>query len=178
MRLPTRWQQAEAAFSAAVVATVGVVLAVSLSFDQRAGLFPWVVVTPTLALAAWQLVDDLRGKTRPPAPEPRDLALAEPTEAEAGSTRRRELALIGWILGLFAAVVLLGFPIGGALFTLIMLLVWARERTWICILYAVCVYLVLEVAFRQLLLIPFATGLVFEWVGFEPRINLRLLFRG
>ena len=52
-----------------VVAIVVILAAAFLNsrgWSQRAGLFPWVVLAPTLLLAVWQLVDDVRGKTTPP----------------------------------------------------------------------------------------------------------------
>lgn len=62
--------------------------------------FPLAVALPGLALALVQVVSSARGR----APEaPADEALA-PDER-----LRRSLQVAGWILGMFAAVVLLGF---------------------------------------------------------------------
>ncbi len=75
--------------------------------------------------------------------------------------------MVGWILGFFAAMVLLGFALGGALLSVLYLRFAAHERWRVSVGYGVAVLLLLLVVFQHLLAIPFPPGLVFEWLGFE-----------
>jgi hypothetical protein len=165
----TAWQRAELLFCLFVVGVLALALWTSLGWSQRAGLFPWVVLIPTLALALWQLVDDLRGKTAPPATAVGEAGEAAPLAQElpAGEMARRGAGVAGWILGFFAAIWLLGFPLGGGLASAAYLRFAARERWPVCLGYGLGAYVVLELFFRQLLAIPFADGALFEWLGLE-----------
>ncbi|MBI4493091.1 MAG: tripartite tricarboxylate transporter TctB family protein [Chloroflexi bacterium] len=173
----TAWQRGEALFCLLVVATVGAALWASLGWGQRAGLFPWIALGVTLPLALWQLVDDLRGKTLPPAaPQlPQGDSPSEAAEAAAQATRRGA-SVVGWVLGYLGAVWLLGFAIGGGIATVFYLRLGFGERWRTTLIYGLATYLALEVVFRQVLLIPFPVGTVFEWLDLDPRLNLGIHF--
>lgn len=166
----TTWQRAELIFCAGLVAVLGGALWVSLGWSQRAGLFPWVVLVPTLALAAWQLVDDARGKTPPPATVVGDEGESEELDVETVTAvmGRRGAAVVGWILGFFGAIVLLGFAIGGGIGSLLYLRLMAGERWRVAVVYGMATALLLEVLFRGLIGIPFPAGALFEWLNLDP----------
>jgi hypothetical protein len=172
MRTP--WQRAETIFCFLVLVAVAIALYSSLRWSQRAGLFPWIVLWPTLALLLWQLFDDVRGKTAPPTTvvgdqgEAAELDIAELTSAEM---TRRGLIVVAWILGFFAAIWALGWSIGGAIVTAAYLRVGGRESWPVSIIYAVVVFLAVEILFRNLLNIPFEAGVLFEAVGLDPRLR-------
>lgn len=169
----TTWQRAEVLFCALLVVVLGGALWVSLGWSQRAGLFPWVVLVPTLALAVWQLVDDMRGKTAPPAVVVGDEGESEELDREvvAAAIGRRGAAVVGWILGFFAAIVLLGFAIGGAIGSVLYLRLMARERWRVAVGYGIATYLLLELLFRGLIGIPFPVGIVFDWLDLDPSLR-------
>ena len=168
MRTP--WQRAETLFCLLIVVVLAGALYISLGWSQRAGLFPWVVLVPTLALALWQLVEDLRGRTAPPTTAVGDQGEATALEADvtAGETARRGAIVVGWILGFFAAIMLLGFGIGGGITSALYLRLAARERWRTSLIYGVVAYALLEVVFRRALAIPFPPGLVFDWLNLDP----------
>jgi hypothetical protein len=163
----TTWQRDELLFCFFLLVVLAGALAVSLGWSQRAGLFPWIVLVPTLALALWQLVDDARGKTTPPTTVVGDQGEAEALDAAvtAGELTRRGGLVVAWILGFFAAIVLLGFAVGGALLSALYLRFGARERWQISVGYGLATLVVLQVVFQRMLMIPFPVGLVFEWLG-------------
>ncbi len=169
----TTWQRAELLFCAFIVAVLAGALWVSLGWSQRAGLFPWVVLVPTLLLAVWQLVDDARGKTAPPATVVGDEGEAEAldTAALSATMGRRGAAVVAWILGFFAAIVLVGFAIGGGIGSLLYLRLMAGERWRVAIAYGLATALLLEVVFRGLIGIPFPAGVVFEWLNLDAALR-------
>src|SRR5262249_14291125 len=93
----------------------------SRSFGPRAGLFPWVVTVPLLALALVQLGRDLSGHRD-------DLDLAEADgEVPPAVARRRTLEVSVWILGMFVAIWLVGFAAATLLTTFLYLKLGSRE---------------------------------------------------
>ena len=163
------WQRSELLFCLVVVLVLAVALWVSRGWSQRAGLFPWIVLVPRLALALWQLVDDARGKTLPPTTTVGDQGEAETLDAAitSGEMTRRGASVVGWILGFFALIWLVGFAIGGAFASALYLRLGARERWPLSLVYGVVAYLLLEVVFRRMLAIPFPDGAVFEWLDLQ-----------
>ena len=171
--MKTTWQRSELLFCLFIVVVLSAALWVSLGWSQRAGLFPWIVLVPTIALALWQLVDDARGKTTPPTTVLGDQG--EATELDADLTpsemARRGAGVVGWILGFFALIWLLGFAIGGAIASVLYLRLGAHERWHLSLIYGVITYLLLEIIFRQMLSIPFTVGAVFEWLNLDPHLR-------
>jgi hypothetical protein len=169
----TTWQRAELLFCAFLVVVLAGALWVSLGWTQRAGLFPWVVLVPTLALAVWQLVEDARGKTPPPVTVMGDEGEAEELDAAvvAATMGRRGGAVVGWVLGFFAAIVLLGFAIGGGIASLLYLRLMAGERWRVAVSYGIATAFLLEVLFRGVIGIPFPAGVVFEWLNLDPSLS-------
>ena len=169
----TTWQRAELLFCAFLVVILAGALWISLGWSQRAGLFPWVVLVPTLTLAVWQLVDDARGKTAPPATVVGDEGETEELDAEAvaAAMGRRGGAVVAWILGFLGAIVLLGFAIGGGIGSALYLRLMAGERWRVAIAYGIATYLLLELLFRGLIGIPFPVGMLFEWLSLDPSLR-------
>ncbi len=165
----TTWQRAELVFCFALVLVLAGALAISLGWSQRAGLFPWIVLIPTVALTFWQLFDDARGKTTPPTVAVGDEGEATALEPDSTSSAlaQRGALVVAWILGFFAAIVLLGFTLGGALLSAAYLRLAAHERWRVSVGYGIATYLLLEIVFRRLLTIPFPPGILFEWLGFD-----------
>ena len=77
----------------------------SRKFGVRAGLFPWAVTVPALFLAVAQLVRDLTGRRA--TGDERDSRRR--AESPPAVVRRRTAEIAAWILGMFAAIWLVGF---------------------------------------------------------------------
>jgi hypothetical protein len=144
---------------------VALVLAAALwqsrDFGPRAGLFPWVIGIPVLALALLQLVLELAGKVRRPA-----LGLGEPEhDLPAPEVQRRTASILGWIVGYLAAIWLLGFTVGGTLCTFLLLKVGSREPWPISAAMTAGVAAFIYGVFERGLKVPFPPGQLFSMLG-------------
>ena len=72
-----------------------------------------------------------------------------------------------WILGFFAAIVLLGFPIAVPLFVLLYLKGQGREGWVLSIVMTVAVWGLFYGLFDRLLHLPFPAGWLLTWLGFS-----------
>jgi uncharacterized membrane protein YoaK (UPF0700 family) len=167
------WQRSEVLFTLCMVVILAAALLASRGWSQRAGLFPWVVLVPTLLLAVWQLIDDVRGKTTPPT-----LVIGDEGEATeldqaltSEETARRGGVLVAWILGFLGIIWVLGWAIGGGLASAAYLRIAWHERWRVAIIYGVVTYLFVEILFRELLNIPFDEGMLFETLGWDLRLR-------
>ncbi|MEX0806064.1 MAG: tripartite tricarboxylate transporter TctB family protein [Candidatus Binatia bacterium] len=95
----------------------------ALSWPPRARVFPFAIFGPVLIVAMVNFVKDLR---RRPWTETINQTLAAANLDEA-SFRKRTRDILAWIVGVFLALWLLGFPLGIPLATFIYLKVAARE---------------------------------------------------
>jgi hypothetical protein len=168
--LPVKRSVQDLLFTLLLIATVGAAVWDAQKWEIKARLFPWAIGFPVLALLAAVLVKQsfqlLRG-------EP------EGAESEAHApdpvARQRFISIVGWTLGFFAAIWILGFPAGGTLATLAYLKLNAHER-WPITLY-ICVGTALFFdAMVVLLNTPFAKGSLFDILletGFEqPSVSV------
>ncbi len=167
------WQRSEALFTLFIIVVVALALYTSRGWSQRAGLFPWIVLTPTLLLALWQLVDDVRGKTSPPTVVIGDEGEATELDADLTSrdTARRGGILVAWIIGFFAIIWALGWGVGGGLASAAYLRLAWRESWRVSIIYGVVTFLFIEILFRELLNIPFDEGALLEALGITIRLR-------
>jgi putative tricarboxylic transport membrane protein len=111
-------------FSLGLVVILALALWQSLDFGYRAGLFPWAIGFPVLALAIVQLGMDLTGKTRFSGFGAADIDVDLPAEV----VRRRTVSIIAWIFGFYLAIWLLGFSLAVPLTMLLFLKVEGREK--------------------------------------------------
>ncbi len=125
----------------------------------RARLFPWTIGFAGLALALVQLYLDVKylvkakGARRAEAPAPESSLAMRPT-----------LAITGWILGFFAAIWLLGFPIAVPLSMFIYLKAGARERWPMAVALTFFAWVAFYGLFDYALHVPFPPGQLFEWL--------------
>ncbi|HEY1290980.1 MAG TPA: tripartite tricarboxylate transporter TctB family protein [Burkholderiales bacterium] len=146
------------ALSLAVMVASGAGTLAALDWPLKAKLFPMVIGIPLFFLAAAEVAWILLSKT----PEEKT-AQAEISPAIA---RRRSLLGAGWILGLLASVVLLGFPIAVPLFVFLYLKLQGREGWVISIAIALGTWGLFYGLFDRLLHLPFPAGWLLSWVGF------------
>ncbi|MGH7798910.1 MAG: tripartite tricarboxylate transporter TctB family protein, partial [Candidatus Binatia bacterium] len=144
-----------------------VVLALALwqsrNFGYRAGLFPWVIGTPTLILAFAQLTRDLYGKKGGRSALP-----GEPVEAEVEIAPqivlKRTLSIILWTVSFFLAIWLLGFTYAVPLTILLYLKLAGGESWTMTALVTFFSWLFFWALFEKSLNVPFPEGLLFTLI--------------
>ena len=152
---------AAAIFTSALILVLGTALWTSRNFGFRAGLFPWVIGIPTLALCFLQLPRDLGRK-----PKQTPIADgAEPEEEIAPKVvRQRTIAVIGWTVGFFLAIWILGFSIAVPLMILLYLKIAGKESWLMTAQVTFFSWLFYWGLFEKLLNVPFPDGLLLSWI--------------
>jgi TctA family transporter len=148
-------------FSLLIVIVLAVALWESRGFGFRAGLFPWAIGIPVLALAMLQLRLQLAGKMK----GPENNLVESDLKIPAGVVARRTAGIFGWIVGFLVAIWLLGFTLGGVLCTFLSLKVESRERWPITLAMTAGVGAFIYVLFVRALHVPFPPGQLFLWLG-------------
>ena len=146
-------------FSFAIVAVIALALWQSRNFGFRAGLFPWAIGFPVLALALVQLGSDLLGYGGGRA---HGHIVETGPEIAPQMTYRRTLRIIGWTFGFFVAIWLLGFSVAVPL-TMALYLKAAREKWLITVTMALISWLFFYGLFDYALHVPFPEGQLFVW---------------
>jgi putative tricarboxylic transport membrane protein len=154
---------AAALFTTAIIIVLALALWQSRNFGYRAGLFPWVIGTPTLILGLGQLVRDLYGKKKK-----KIAGLAESVEThidvEPAVARQRTINILCWTVGFFVAIWLLGFSYAVPL-TVFLYLKFAGKEKWpITIAVTFFTWLFYWSLFEWLLSVPFPDGLLIELI--------------
>jgi putative tricarboxylic transport membrane protein len=146
-------------FTVCVIVLLALALWQSRNFGVRAGLFPWVIGTPTLVLALFQLAKDIMGHRKADAPQ---------FEGEVGvevSPRvatRRTLVIIGWTVGFFVMIWLLGFSYAVPLTMVLYLKLAGREKWTTTAIMTFCTWIFFYLLFERMLNVPFPDGLLFS----------------
>ena len=150
-------------------ATIGLSLGVMLlagygvfaasAWPWKAALFPLAIGIPMFCLAATELLWALLGAPEQTA----DAAELEPTTIEGAD--RRIAGAAGWMLGFFAAIALLGFPLAVPLFLLLYLRLQGGEGWVLSISVTAAVWAVFYGLFDASLHLPFPAGWLWEWLG-------------
>jgi putative tricarboxylic transport membrane protein len=141
-----------ALFTLLIAAMIAVALFESRNFGFRAGLFPWVIGIPTLLFALVQLAKDVTGQKE---------ARAADEEAIAPElARERTVSIIGWTVGCFLAIWLLGFSYAVPLFIFIYLKLEGREGWLMSIAVTFFSWLFFYMLFERMLNVPFPDPLL------------------
>jgi putative tricarboxylic transport membrane protein len=135
-------------------------------FGYRAGLFPWAIGYPLLALCILQLALTLMGKDRAAhvatlgdfeaageQPLPRDIA------------SKRTATIASWIIGYYLAILFLGFAYAVPLMIFAYLKIGAAEKWPITLILTAAGWGFFYLLFGYSLNIPFPPGLFFEWLA-------------
>ncbi len=152
-----------AIFALGLVTILALALWQSRNFNIRAGLFPWAVGFPLLALALTQFGRELSGKAGG-RPLGRPVEDEEP-EIPANVVSRRTAGMFGWIVSYLVAIWLLGFPTGSALCSFIQLKFGSKEKWLITILLTAGLWAFVYLLFEKTLHVPFPDGYLFELLG-------------
>jgi hypothetical protein len=142
-------------FNLGLVILFATALWMSRRFDLRAGLFPWAICTASLVLAVVNFTSELAGRRR---------GVATAAEGPLRESPRRVLAVCGWIVGMYAAIWLVGFALAALLTTLFYLRA-ARERWSLSIALSLAGFVFVYGLFELGLGVPFPPGLLLGWLG-------------
>jgi hypothetical protein len=126
----------------------------------RARLFPWTIGFAGLALALLQFNYEIASLMRS-----RRAGIEDQANGHSALARRRTLGITAWILGSFAAIWLLGFPVAVPLTILLYLKVGAREHWPISIALAFFGWVSFYGLFDYVLHVPFPEGQSFIWMS-------------
>lgn len=127
--------------------------------EERAALFPMVIGIPTLALALLAFGQELYSSIRKSATPPH----LSQTDVGPAVVRHRTISIIGWTLGFFLAIWLLGFNIGVLVSTFLYLKVGAREKWSTTITLSLFGWAFFYGLFDYFLHLPFPEGEIFLW---------------
>ncbi len=148
-------------FCLLIVVVLAAALWESRDFGYRAGLFPWAICIPVLALAALQFVLELARGERPEAVSRYGADPGIP----APEIARRTAGILGWIVGYLVAMWLLGFVLGGVLCTFASLKIGSREGWPISLIMTAAMAAFIYGVFVRALHVPFPPGQLFVWLG-------------
>ena len=132
----------------------------SMRFNVRAGLFPWAIGFPVLALAIVQFVMDLLGKGGRGS---EDSPIEAEVELPSDVVNHRTAGIFVWIVSYFAAIWLLGFSIAAPLCTFVQLKLGSKEKWLITLILSGAAWAFIYGVFDRLLHVPFPPGTLFEW---------------
>jgi hypothetical protein len=133
----------------------------AMEWPLKARLFPLVIGAPVFLLAAVEVLWVLFGT----APKERAMEFQLSAHVPAREMLKRTLVAAGWILGFFAAIVLLGFPIAVALFVFLYLRIQGREGWLFCSVFTLVLWAAFHGLFDRLLHLPFPDGWIQVWTG-------------
>ncbi len=150
-----RW---DIVFTTCLILSLVFALWQSRNFGFRAGLFPWVIGFPVMALLLAQLTLELVGKaTRPVIYE---MGVGEAPDPLAA---RRTAEIIVWIVGFFLAIWLLGFTFAVPVTTVLYMIVAGQEKWWVALTVGAVSWAVFYGLFERALQIPFPPPALLEW---------------
>ena len=152
-----------ALFTAAIIIALALALWDSRTFGYRAGLFPWVIGTPTLILAMGQLIRDLTGKKTAKVAGLAE-SIASQIDVPPELARQRTISILCWTIGFFIAIWLLGFSYAVPLTIFLYLKIAGKEKWPITIGVTFFSWLFYWSLFERLLNVPFPEGLLIELI--------------
>ena len=135
----------------------------AMYWPLKAALFPLAIGIPVFCLAAAEVLWVFFGSSPKPGSQAMDFQLSE--QLPANVTLHRTLVAIAWILGFFAAIVLLGFPIAVPLFVFLYVKMQGREGWGLSLIFTLVVWAIFYGLFDRLLHLPFPDGWILTGVG-------------
>ncbi len=127
-------------------------------WPAKAALFPLAIGIPLFCFAAAEAAWALFGSR-----ERGGAAMDFQVSVEGHGTRRTGIA-VAWMLGFFAAIMLLGFPIAVPLFVFLYLRLQGREGWVLSVVMTAVVWALFYGLFDRLLHLPFAVGWLLTWL--------------
>jgi hypothetical protein len=156
-------KNASLALALGLIAISGYAVVAAWAWPTKAALFPLVIGIPLLLLSAAEAAWVLLGKTE--KGEVQDFQMSQ--DLPQREIARRSATAAAWIVGFFAAILLLGFPIAVPLFVFLYLKLQGKEGWMLSIVFTAAVWGFFYGLFDQVLHLPFPQGWLFEWLGFS-----------
>ena len=150
----------DALFTSFIIVVIALALWQSRNFGYRAGLFPWTIGFPLLALAIAQLCLELTGKAKRTVTREGETA----EERSADVVLRRTTSIVSWILGVLLLIWLLGFNLAVPVTMLLYLKLTGQEKWPITVIFTFVTWAFFYGLFVYSLNIPFPAGRIFEWL--------------
>ncbi|MEE9551285.1 MAG: tripartite tricarboxylate transporter TctB family protein [Candidatus Binatia bacterium] len=150
----------------------GVFTARQWQFQAR--LFPWTIGIPALLLCIAQLAMDLFRTTESDNSDDVSGLMDLPVDRSVpvSVVVHRAVNSFGWVIGFMLVIWLIGFIISVPLFVLLYLLIQAREKLWVSLVYTGAMLIFLLGVFHQVLHIPWPPGvfpgpqeMILVWIG-------------
>ena len=130
-------------------------------WSWKAALFPLVIGIPVFCMAAAEVLWVLFGSTA--RGDVMDFQLSSHLPAKV--TLSRTLQAVGWTLGFFGAIVLVGFPIAVPLLVFLYLKLEGREGWAFSLVFTFAIWGFFYGLFDRLLHLPFPAGWIQTWIG-------------
>lgn len=139
-----------------IAATAGYAVVTSWAWPWKAALFPLAIGIPVFCLATAEVVWGLLGRHAQQGEDAKDFQLS--AHLPGKEALRRTAIAIAWMLGFFATIVLLGFPIAVPLFVFLYLKVQGREGWLYSAIFTLVVWACFYGLFDRVLHLPFPDG--------------------
>jgi hypothetical protein len=133
----------------------------ALEWPWKAKLFPLVIGIPLFCLATAELLWVLLGSS--PTVAAADFKLSDHVPRDVA--RRRTALAAGWIVGFFALVLLVGFPLAVPLLVFLYLKLQGKEGWIFSVVFTAVVWGAFYGLFDLLLHLHFPAGLLQQWLG-------------
>ena len=156
-------KNASLALALGLMAVSGYSVIAAWFWPWKAALFPLVIGIPVFILSAAEAGWVVFGKTE--KGDVQDFQIAG--DLPQPEIVRRSATAAAWIVGFFAAILLLGFPIAVPLFVFLYLKLQGKESWTLSIVFTAVVWGFFHGLFDQMLHLPFPQGWLFEWFGFS-----------
>lgn len=154
--------KASLALALGIIAVSGYGVIAAWAWPWKASLFPLVIGIPVFCLAVAEAAWVIFGTTER-GEKAQDFQIAQDVPGDLVLGRTANAA--AWIVGFFAAIVLLGFPVAVPLFVFLYLKLGAKEGWILSALLTAAVWVFFYGLFDQLLHLPLPQGWLFEWSG-------------
>jgi hypothetical protein len=153
--------KASLALALGIMAISGYGVIAAWSWPWKAALFPLVIGIPVFCLAAAEVLWVLLGTTEHGGVK--DFQMSH--DLPGNEVLKRTGLAGGWIIGFFAAIVLLGFPLAVPLFVFLYLKLQGKEGWLLSAVFTAAVWLFFYGLFDRLLHLPFLDGWLLTWFG-------------
>ncbi|MDP2409787.1 MAG: tripartite tricarboxylate transporter TctB family protein [Pseudolabrys sp.] len=161
-------------FTVIILAVIVVAMAVTADWPYEARLLPRVIGVPAALLCVALLVMDVARLVRggPQKARAQIMDMQADTDMPLPEVAQRAAAMFAWVLGLFAAVVLVGFLISIPVFIFLYLMIQGRETLRTSIIAGIAMLVFTVVTFHYLLRVSWLPGVfplpqehVIEWLN-------------
>jgi len=142
-----------------IMACSGWAVYAATAWPWKAALFPIAIGVPVFCLAAAEVLWVLFGT----ATAERAMDFQMSADVPAPVANRRAALAAAWMIGFFAAIALVGFPVAVPLFVLLYLRLQGRESWLFSIVFSAAVWGFFHAVFQRLLNLPFPQGWIQFW---------------